>query len=53
MGRANSFGWTASYVGESRTVNSCISYINEEELERFERGHDSGLLGRPCVDGAS
>ena len=27
-----------SYMGESRTVKSCISYINEEALERFERG---------------
>lgn len=27
-----------SYIGMSRTVNSCISYINQEELERFETG---------------
>lgn len=27
-----------SYIGQSRTVNSCISYINQEELERFETG---------------
>lgn len=27
-----------SYLGMSRTVNSCISYINQEELERFETG---------------
>lgn len=27
-----------SYLGMSRTVNSCISYINKEELERFETG---------------
>lgn len=31
--------WTdPSYIGTSRTVNSCISYINQEELERFETG---------------
>jgi len=31
--------WTdPSYIGMSRTVNSCISYINQEELERFETG---------------
>jgi len=31
--------WVApSYIGLSRTVNSCISYINQEELERFESG---------------
>ncbi len=27
-----------SYLGMTRTVNSCISYINETELERFETG---------------
>ncbi|MEM7009219.1 MAG: nucleoside hydrolase [Thermodesulfobacteriota bacterium] len=27
-----------SYLGQSRTVNSCISYVNQEELERFETG---------------
>jgi len=27
-----------SFIGESRTVNSCISYVNETELERFETG---------------
>ncbi len=27
-----------SYLGMSRTVNSCISYVNQEELERFETG---------------
>ena len=27
-----------SYIGMSRTVNSCISYVNQEELERFETG---------------
>lgn len=26
------------FLGTSRTVNSCISYINQEELERFETG---------------
>lgn len=26
------------YLGMSRTVNSCISYIDETELERFETG---------------
>jgi len=26
------------YISESRTVNSCISYVNQEELERFETG---------------
>ncbi|GJM15393.1 MAG: hypothetical protein DHS20C13_07200 [Thermodesulfobacteriota bacterium] len=31
--------WTdPSYIGMSRTVNSCISYVNQEELERFETG---------------
>lgn len=28
----------SSYVGKSRIVKSCISYVNEEALERFERG---------------
>lgn len=27
-----------SYIGQSRTVNSCISYVNQEELESFETG---------------
>ena len=27
-----------SFLGSSRTVNSCISYINQEELDRFETG---------------
>ena len=27
-----------SYLGSSRTVNSCISYINQEALDRFETG---------------
>ena len=27
-----------SFLGMSRTINSCISYINQEELERFETG---------------
>lgn len=27
-----------SYMGERRTVKSCISYIDEEALERFESG---------------
>jgi len=27
-----------SYLGLSRTVNSCISYINQEQLDRFETG---------------
>jgi len=27
-----------SYIGTSRIVNSCISYINLQELERFETG---------------
>ena len=27
-----------SFLGNSRTVNSCVSYINQAELERFETG---------------
>lgn len=27
-----------SFLGTSRTVNSCISYVNQTELERFETG---------------
>lgn len=27
-----------SYIGMSRTVNSCVSYVNQQELERFETG---------------
>ena len=27
-----------SYIGMSRTINSCVSYINQQELERFETG---------------
>jgi pyrimidine-specific ribonucleoside hydrolase len=27
-----------SYLGQSRAINSCISYINQEELDRFETG---------------
>lgn len=28
----------SSFIGQSRTVTSCISYINNEELEKFQTG---------------
>ena len=37
-----------SYLGTSRTVNSCISYINQEELDRFE----TGTIPVYCAGGA-
>ncbi len=27
-----------AFLGQSRTVTSCVSYINQQELQRFETG---------------